>query len=146
MPLEPDGREDLKLAIVKFVQLNGKTELGFDYHQALEYKYPYLKYCLETTDGDSGSPILNWNGEVLALHKGEFKINKSEFSEFIKKAEELKINKNQFANHRKGILLKDIIRVFLRERNRCIILAIPQIQSNLVSIHRRAVRVLLGGA
>ena len=40
-------------------------------HNAAElFEYPFLIYRIETTPGSSGSPVLNWNGRAVAIHKG----------------------------------------------------------------------------
>lgn len=113
-PLELDSsREPLKLVIVQYPNYKNKptTDLSFAYNYAKFIDGAFLKYRIETSAGSSGSPVLNWEGEALAMHNGEWE---EEFKET-----EFPIPKQyteDISKLRKGVMWHAILPVFLKAR------------------------------
>lgn len=134
-PLERGSiKEPLKLAIIQYATYNQKTEMSFAYNNAKLLEYPFLVYRIETTPGSSGSPVLDWRGNALAIHKGAF-LNEKELPESFKDDISLK---------RKGVTWQAILPELLEARKRygidCYLLLLHDLRQRQVAGKHYAVQ------
>ena len=65
-----------------------------------------LEYFIDASKGSSGSPVLNWDGEAIAIHNSQLKLGFEAPKEFSHSVREL----------RGGTLLHKIFEQFFKDR------------------------------
>lgn len=98
------NNEPLKLAIVKYSNHNHKTYFSFAPNSAISIDNAFEIYRnrIETTQYSSGSPVLNLEGEALAMQQGA-QMKKSDFP-------------NNYTGEIRGVLWQAILEEFLADR------------------------------